>query len=338
MKAFALLLVPALALLAGCSKSESTAAASAANLPVIPVTVARVTAVDAPLLTAVSGTIRPAQRAQLAAKVMGTISELPITLGQRVNQGDLLAKISAPEISARVAQAQAQFNATQRDLTRERALLAKGASTTDLVRGIEDRFTQMEAMVREAETVVSYTELRAPFAGVIARRFVNAGDLAAPAQPLLELEGTANFQIEAGIPDSLIANLSLGQPLAVEGAGNFPAAIVELSSSSDAQARTVTIKLAVPADAAVRSGQFVRVQVPAGQARVLLVPASAITSSGQMLRVFIVENGRATLRLVKTGATRGDQIEILAGLDAGETVIVSPPPSLREGLSVEVRS
>ena len=337
MKAFALLLVPALALLAGCSKSESAASSAAANLPAIPVTVARVTAVDAPLLTAVTGTIRPAQRAQLAAKVMGTISELPITLGQRVNQGDLLAKISAPEISARVAQAQAQFNATQRDLARERALLAKGASTTDLVRGLEDRFTQMEAMVREAETMVSYTELRAPFTGVIARRFVHAGDLAAPGQPLLELEGTANFQIEAGIPDSLIANLSLGQPLAVEGAGNFSAAIVELSSSSDASARTVTIKLAVPADAAVRSGQFVRVHVPAGQARVLLVPASAITSSGQMLRVFIVENGRATLRLVKTGATRGDQTEILSGLDAGETVIVSPAPSLREGLSVEVR-
>ncbi len=338
MKAFALLLVPALALLAGCSKSESAASATPANLPAIPVTVARVTAVDAPLLTAVTGTIRPAQRAQLAAKVMGTISELPITLGQRVNQGDLLAKISAPEISARVAQAQAQFNATQRDLARERALLAKGASTTDLVRGLEDRFTQMEAMVREAETMVSYTELRAPFTGVIARRFVHAGDLAAPGQPLLELEGTANFQIEAGIPDSLIANLSLGQPLAVEDAGNFSAAIVELSSSSDAQARTVTIKLAVPADAAVRSGQFVRVHVPAGQARVLLVPASAITSSGQMLRVFIVENGRATLRLVKTGATRGDQTEILSGLDAGETVIVSPAPSLREGHSVEVRS
>lgn len=338
MKAFALLLVPALALLAGCSKSESAASAAPANLPAIPVTVARVTAVDAPLLTAVTGTIRPAQRAQLAAKVMGTISELPITLGQRVNQGDLLAKISAPEISARVAQAQAQFNATQRDLARERALLAKGASTTDLVRGLEDRFTQMEAMVREAETMVSYTELRAPFTGVIARRFVHAGDLAAPGQPLLELEGTANFQIEAGIPDSLIANLSLGQPLAVEDAGNFSAAIVELSSSSDAQARTVTIKLAVPADAAVRSGQFVRVHVPAGQARVLLVPASAITASGQMLRVFIVENGRATLRLVKTGATRGDQTEILSGLDAGETVIVSPAPSLREGHSVEVRS
>lgn len=338
MKAFALLLVPALALLAGCSKSESAASAAPANLPAIPVTVARVTAVDAPLLTAVTGTIRPAQRAQLAAKVMGTISELPITLGQRVNQGDLLAKISAPEISARVAQAQAQFNATQRDLARERALLAKGASTTDLVRGLEDRFTQMEAMVREAETMVSYTELRAPFTGVIARRFVHAGDLAAPGQPLLELEGTANFQIEAGIPDSLIANLSLGQPLTVEGAGNFSAAIVELSSSSDAQARAVTIKLAVPADAAVRSGQFVRVHVPAGQARVLLVPASAITSSGQMLRVFIVENGRATLRLVKTGATRSDQTEILSGLDAGETVIVSPAPSLREGHCVEVRS
>lgn len=336
MKPSVLLLVPALALVAGCSKpAEPTAAALP---PAIRASVARVEAVDAPVLTEVTGTVRPAQRAQLAAKVMGAITGLPVNLGQRVAAGDLLLEISATEFTARVAQARAQFNAVQRDLARERNLLAKGASTQDIVHGLEDRFALMQAMVREAETMLGYTEIRAPFAGVVARKYVNAGDLAAPGHPLVEIEGADDFQIEAGVPDSLVANLAVGQSLAVEGAGEFRAAIVELSSSSDAHARTVTVKLAVPASASVRSGQFVRVHVPAGQARTLLVPAAAVSTVGQMERVFVVENGRAVLRLVKTGARHHDRVEVLSGLNAGESIVAQPVAGLREGQPIEVQS
>src|SRR6185295_1338304 len=106
------------------------------------------------------------------------------------------------EANARLVQARAQFNMARRDLERERELLAKGASTAETVRNLEDRFTGSEAMVREAEAQLSYTEIRAPFDGVIARRIVNAGDLAEPGKALLEVEGTADFEVEASIPDS----------------------------------------------------------------------------------------------------------------------------------------
>lgn len=325
----------AFALLAGCAKHAAPEPAGT-SLPVVRVSTARVEDSETPLFTEVPGTIRPARRAQVAPKVMGAIAELPVVLGQQVAAGELLARISAAEITARVAQARAQFNVARRDLARERDLLAKGASTQDLVQGLEDRFAMLEAMVREAETMLGYTEIRAPFAGVIARRYANVGDLAAPGQPLLELEGAADFQIEAGVPDSLVAGLAIGQALSVSGAAGFAATIAEISSSSDAHARTVTVKLAVPADAPVRSGQFVRVLVPAGQARTLLVPADAVSLAGQMERIFGVQDGRAVLRLVKTGARHGGRVEILSGLGAGETVVAPSVAGLREGQPVEI--
>lgn len=328
----------ALALLAGCSKHGADSSAAAPALPTARVSVAKVAAVDAPVLTEVTGTVRPEQRATLAAKVMGTISELPVTLGQSVAAGDVLLKISAAEISARVAQARSQFNVAQRDLTRERDLLAKGASTADMVRGLEDRFAGAEAMVREAETMLGYTELRAPFAGTVVRKFVHAGDLAAPGQPLLEIEGRSDLQIETGIPDSLAAHVKTGDELLVQadGGASFHARVVELSSSSDASARTVTAKLSVAADAPVRSGQFVRVHVPSATVRALLVPAEAVSTAGQLERVFVAANGHAELRLVKTGGVHDGQIEILSGLAAGESVIVRAPAGLRKGQPLDI--
>ena len=168
------------------------------------------------MLIEVTGTVRPVQRATIAAKVMGAIAELPVVLGQRVHAGDLLVKISAGEISARVVQAQSQLNQVERDLDRERKLLTKGASTPDMVKSLEDRLAMTQAMVREAEVMLGYTSVRAPFDGVVARKLASAGDLAAPGEPLLEIEGLGDFQVEAGIPDSLAPRLAPGAALAVE--------------------------------------------------------------------------------------------------------------------------
>jgi len=334
-----LILPVAVILLAGCSQHPADSAAASA-LPPVKVRLAVATAADRPALTEVTGTIRPVQRAQLAAKVMGAITELPVALGQRVAAGDLLVKISAGEITARVAQAQAQFNVARRDLERERDLLGKGASTADMVRGLEDRFAMTQAMVREAEVMLGYAEIRAPFAGVVARKFAQAGDLASPGYPLLELEGTDGFQVEVSLPDSLAAGLNLGAVFAVEvpAAGlGFNAPLAELSSAADAHARSVLAKLTVPAGTAVRSGQFVRVQVPGAPVRSLQVPVGALAVLGQMERVFVAgEGNRALLRLVKSGATLGGHVEILSGLDAGERVIVNPPAGLRDGQTLEI--
>ena len=97
--------------------------------------------------------------------------------------------------------------------------------------------------------------------------------------------------------------------------------------------RSLLVKVALPAGAA-RSGQFVRLQVPAGEAPALLVPTEAVSRFGQIERVFVVSGGRTELRLVKTGRGSGGRVDILAGLTGGEQVVLAPPAALRDGSPV----
>jgi RND family efflux transporter MFP subunit len=272
---------------------------------------------------------------------MGAIDEVPVVLGQSVHAGDLLVRISAADISARLAQAQAQLDQANRDLARERDLLPKHASTLDLVQNLETRATLAAAAAREAETMQGYAVIRAPFDGVVARKNVEAGDFASPGVPLIELEGTDAFQVVAGIPDSLAAGLKPGATAGItipSAALSFTAPCAELSSTADAGAHTVTAKFTVPAGLAVRSGQFARLQLPGASMSALLVPASAVRDVGQMETVFVVgANGRAVLRLIRTGAARGDLVELISGVDAGERIVVAPPSTLVEGQPLEVQ-
>lgn len=335
-----LLAVPAL--VAGCSRQDSTPAAQA-EPPPAKVRIAVANANERANAVVITGRVYPQRQASLSAKVMGVIEEMPVTLGQRVKAGELLVKIAAGEISARVTQAESQLNSARRDLERERGLLKSGASTAEMVRGLEDRFAAAQAMVREAETMLSYAVLRAPFDGVVARKLAHAGDLAAPGVPLLELEGAGTFLVEVGIPESLVGPIEVGNRLRVEvpaADARFDGEIVEISSASDTSALTVLAKIAVPAGQRVRSGQFARVSVPGAMSPALLVPREAVSRVGQLDRVFVAEPGppgpaRAGLRLVKTGAVHGEQVEILAGLDAGERIVVSPSLHLREGQRLE---
>jgi RND family efflux transporter MFP subunit len=328
-----------LLLLAGCGgdPDAATAADQAEALPAVRVRTASVVMREIPAAIDVAGTVRPAQ---VAAKAMGVIEELPVTLGQQVTAGEVLVRIAAGEVSARVEQARAQLNGARRDLERERALLIKGASTTETVKSLEDRLVASEAQLREAEVMLGYAEVRAPFDGVVARKPVNAGDLAAPGVLLLEIEGTSRFEIEAGVPESAASQLKIGSALRIQipaGSVSFDGSIAEISSAADPKARTVLVKIAVPEGTLVRSGQFVRVEVPGEIRETLFVPASAVTRFGQMERVFSIglEN-RVVLRLVKTAGGRDDHVEIVAGLSAGDQVITNPPAGLREGQLTEV--
>lgn len=322
----------------GCSRPASVER-PVASLPVVPVRVVPVQRENTPQLTEVNGTIRPVRRAVLASKVMGSISELTVILGQPVKSGDVLLKIFSADLAARLTQARTQLNVSRRDLERERSLLAKGASTAETVRNLQDAVISNEAAVKDAEVQLSYTEIRSPFTGVIARRMVNAGDFANPGQPLLEVEGFSEFEVETSIPESLASALKLGDALSCQVAGlRFTAALKEMSSTVDTATRAVGVKLAVPPEVGVRSGQFARISVPGVPVSTLSVPTTALSVSGQMERVFAVgEDNRASLRLVRLAMAKGDQVHVLSGLAEGERVVIAPPPGLRDGSPLEIR-
>ncbi|MBL9216318.1 MAG: efflux RND transporter periplasmic adaptor subunit [Opitutaceae bacterium] len=330
------LLVPAVALLlvAACRRAEPVAGADPG--PALPVRIATVAAERLPVLVEAPATVRPADRATLAAKLTGNVASFPLGLGGTVAAGDVLLTLNAPETEARVRQAQARLAEAERNADRARTLVEKGVNAPDSLRDAEDNLRYAQAAAAEAEALLAYATVRAPFAGVITEKHVLPGDLATPGLPLLALESTQRLRAEGTIPEQAAAGLRLGDAVAVRLDDAGPAVsgrIEEISAAADVVSRSVLVKVALPADRA-RSGQFARLQVPSGHTDALLVPAGAVTRFGQMERIFVVEQGRASLRLVKTGRRVGERVEILSGVNAGERVVLDPPAALRDGQPV----
>ncbi|MEW6594307.1 MAG: efflux RND transporter periplasmic adaptor subunit [Thermodesulfobacteriota bacterium] len=287
----------------------------------------------------VAATVEAVQRAAIAAKATGVIAEVPVTLGAAVPRGGLLVRIAAGEIGARLAQAEAQRVQARRNLEREQRLLAKEAATREGVKALEDAWRVADAAYREAQAMHGYTVVTAPFAGVVTRKFVKAGDLATVGMPLLVLEDGSRLQAVAQVPEALVARLKVGEPLPVQvPAAGFAGSgtIAELSPAPDALSRSATVKINLAAAASLRPGQFARVALPDGEAASLFVPEAAVTVQGQMERLFVVQEGKARLRLVRSGERRDGRVEILSGLTPGEQVVARESGRLVDGQPVKV--
>lgn len=291
-----------------------------------------------PVLHELPATVVPADRAVLSAKVMGVVVDIPVELGDRVERGQLLVRIGAQELVARVEQARVADRQAARDLERETELLQRNAATAESVRNLEDRRQMTSAMLQEAETLLSYTRIEAPFSGRIARKQANTGDLASPGSPLLEVESSDRLRIEVEAPERLSRTLQRGDGLRVTLEGEpIEATVAEMSSAADPRSRTVQVKLDFPAGVAARSGMFARVSMPAGEMQSVWVPTAAISAFGQLERVFVVEEGVARLRIVRTGVSAEGWTAILSGLEGGESVILNPSRALAGGRRVETR-
>jgi RND family efflux transporter MFP subunit len=321
-------------LVAACGKDKATDSRDE-GLPAVQVRAATATATPVIRHHQATGTVVATDRARIAPKIMGTITRVPVALGQRVSKGDLLVEISAREIEARLAQARSALAQTERDLKRETELLEKGASAADTVRALEDQRREMLGVVEVAESLLAYTRILAPFDGTVARRPAFEGDLASPGVIVIEIDGNDRMRVEADVPESL-ATLKIGTSLRVAaGSQTATGVLTEISSAADPQSRTVLAKVDLPSDSGFIPGQFVSVSIPAGEVSPVVVPAGAVSRVGQIERVFVIENGRAVLRIVRTGAVAGDMVEITAGLDAGERVAIGGAV-LRDGQRVEV--
>lgn len=332
-------LLISLTLFTGCQSEDKKHEQKAAALPVTEVTAMTVIPQKGHLQTEIVGTVKPANKAVIAAKVSGTIEKVSVVLGSTVKAGDTLVKISAGEISAKAVQAQAQMAQVRRNLEREKKLLQKNAATAENVKSLEEMYMVAEAVHREAVTMLGYTTITAPFDGVITKKVSNTGDLAIPGTPLLHMENISKLQIEASVPEALLLNVQSGNTVTV----HIPVArlavqglISEVAPAADPLSRTATIKIDIDPQPQLRSGQFARVLLPGERKESLIAPSTAIRTFGQMEQMFVIDDNKARLRLVRTGAVMGDQTEILAGLEPGEMIVVSNISKLMDGQPVTI--
>ncbi len=325
--------------LAGCGRPHETHPPEQ-KLPSAPVRIAKVEERSRLATEEVVGTVRAKLRASIEAKVSGRIEQMPVNAGQTVKAGELLAQLDAQEIKARREQAAAAEIQAERELQRFTPLLNQKTITQQEFDGVQARQRIAKAALSEADTMLGYTKVTAPFDGVITRKLADVGDLASPGRALLDLEDPKVLRAEADVSEGFLGKIQSGDKMTIlvpASTNRVEGVVSEISPAVDSASRTFRIKLDLPPSSGLRAGQFGRVLVPAGETSALRVPASAIVLRGQMELAFVVNEGRAQLRIVKTGKRLGDEVEVVSGLIAGEPIVVEGATSLRDGQPVEVR-
>jgi membrane fusion protein (multidrug efflux system) len=227
--------------------------------------------------------------------------------------------------------------AGEADLARTETLLGRSAATPREAEEARARAASTRSVVQAARDSLSYAVLRAPFAGQVAARSVHVGDIVSPGTPLIELEGTAGLELVATLDAEQSSRLRPNGRIVAHVDGQaepIEATVRSLSAAGDATTHRFEMRADLPAVAGLRSGLFARLALPApeGEAR-LLVPREAVFERGGLSGVFVVDHGRARLRWVAAGAGSGTLIEVRAGLEPGETVVLDHA-GLMDGASV----
>ena len=195
------------------------------------------------------------------------------------------------------------------------------------------------------DVTASFAVLAAPFDGLITERHVDPGNLATPGLPLLQIEETNRYRLETVVDESRVKHVAVrdvvdvvvGVGVADNAAAPQPVqgTVAEISRALDAGSHGFLVKVDLPQTTGLRSGMFGRARFAAGSRDVLTVPREAIVPQGQLSTVFVVSpENRARMRVIDTGESDGDRVEVLAGLTAGDRVVLLPI-GLRDGDAVQ---
>ena len=327
--------------LAGCGRNTRNTEDASAN--VLPPADVRVLAAESKSRAATEeevGTVRAKLHAVIEAKVSGKIEQMLVVPGQVVTNGGLLAEIDAREIQAQYDQTAAVRQQAESDLKRATDLFQQKILSSSEYDSAQSKFRVAEAAASQAKTLLGYTKVIAPFNGVIMRKAADVGDLATPGKSLLEMEDPGHLRLEADVPEALLGKVKLGDPLPVRVDAletNLTGVVSEIAPSADTGSRTFVVKLDLPPTSGLRAGQFGRVAVPAGVISALRVPTMALIQRGQLELLFVVADGHAQLRIVKTGKRVGNEVELVSGVDAGEKVVTEGADHLLDGQPVVVK-
>jgi len=282
-----------------------------------------------------AGVAAPVRSATLSTKLMATVVAVEVHEGDRVAAGDLLVRLDARDLAARreqvdaaLAEATAVLGDAEVQAGRIRALYADSAATKAQLDQAETGLARATAavatargMAAELAATASYAEVRAPFAGIVTRRFVDPGSFAAPGSPLVSVEDPSRLRVSVSAAPDAVRGLRSGSTVtATIGDSTVPAVVEGVVPSGG---NLYTINALVPnSDGRFLSGSAATLALPHGTRRAILVPSGAIGRQGELTGVEVVAAGQSSLRWVKPGRSAGGMVEILSGLAPGDSVLV----------------
>ena len=286
------------------------------------------------------GTIRAIQETQVASRVLGRVATLAIErAGQPVRKDEVLVTLEANDLRALADQAKAllQVAITKRDqakldFDRTASLVGSGAVATDRLDRDRTALAAADAEVERArqgvaaaDVALGFTTIVAPITGIVVDKQVQVGDIVQPGQPICTLYDPTRLQLVAVVREELAGRLTVGQDVDVRLDAldqDCRGQVTEIVPSAQAESRSFEVKVSGPCHPGVVTGMFGRLAVPLDEVDVLRVPRRAVQQIGQLDLVEVVAGDHALRRLVRLGQPSGDDVDVLSGLAAGETVLV----------------
>lgn len=306
-----------------------------------------------------SGQIEASQFANISTRHMGYISQIFVKVGDKVKKGQPLIHVNNADMEARKAQAmaglnqaQARFSIAEKDYNRFTILFEQNSASQKEFDDIKTQYdvagAQVESarqMLNEVEAMLSYSNIKAPFKGVVTSKSVNVGDMANPGQLLLSLETPGSFVANVMVPETEISNVQTNDTVTVylkSSGGTMTGTVSEVSTSSQHTGGQymVKIQLSEASGTPLYSGMFVSTLFSTNSNSTnnqLLIPKSVLIKKGELQGVYTVSSSNtAILRWLKLGRSMGDQIEVLSGISEGEQYIVSADGKLYNGVNITI--
>ena len=308
----------------------------------------------------VSGTMKPLLQATVRSKVPAEVARVHVQEGQTVAAGAPLVSLDTADLKARhdaqmaaVAEARARLDLATKNQANNKALLDKSFISQNAYDGVANTVQVVEANLKSAESqgaitrrAVEDAQVRAPFAGIVAKRWVNQGDKVSPDMPVAQIVDLSRMELEAQVPVSEIPFVKVGQEISflVDGfqGRQFLGKIERVNPSAEIGSRSISVFATLAnADGALKGGMFANgTLATAVGSEVDVIPAAAVIQEGGQSFVYIVKNGKVERRSVVLGAKNAERgvVTVKEGLERGVKVITVKAEGLKPGAKAIVKS
>jgi membrane fusion protein (multidrug efflux system) len=339
---------------AGCGSRSAADDSEPAAEPVIEVPLATVGEEPAPEMLTLTGMVTADQSSNVASSVPGKVVAVLVDLGDTVKFGQPLVRLDAQSaalqgqgVRAQLAAQRAQEQMAQQECARAQALFDKGAITQSQY---EREMTGCTAAQQTVAATKAQLDLigksiadgvvRAPFAGVVADRFVSPGEWVGPGMRLVSLVDDDPLTVELAVPERWVPRLALGQSVAVSAIAypdqQFAATVTRIGAEIGRQTRALTVEAELARGSTLRPGMFAEAHLTLGQTPMAVVPRSALVQRGSTWRLFVVVKGHLEERVVQLGPELpGGKVALLRGATVGDKVAATISERVIDGLRVE---
>jgi membrane fusion protein (multidrug efflux system) len=285
------------------------------------------------------GNARANESVDVSSKSSNVVMAIKFRDGERVRRGQVLVQLDDAQTRADVAAAQATLTDSESQFNRSRELMQTQALSKSSYDQLEATLKANRARLQSAQARLEDTVIRAPFSGRVGLRRVSVGTLISPGDVITTLDDTSVIKLDFSVPENFLSSLREGLTVRATAPAfpgrSFAGKVASIDSRVDMNTRSVIVRaLLANEDAALKPGMFLNVSLANDERDALVIPEEALTPEAEKQYVYVVADGRASRREVRIGGRRPGTVEIIAGLKAGERVIVEGTQKVRDGAAV----